>query len=370
ERDGLPGRRVEAFRYTDLRSRLGVLPPPAPARIAVEGPLGAVRIRSLAEDLAAGEAGALTLSGPAPHPVEAVVAALAEDGLTLTVPKGVRLEAPLVLRHLAEGAGPSSRALRILIRLEEGAEAVLHEEIGQSAGAGVAFVHLGVELAASSRLAHLRIQTAEESLAHIALLRGRVGRAASYTHGFLTLGGGLSRHEIDLDLTGEGAEATIHGGYHVGGERLTDTTSYMRHAVPRCRSAQTVKGVAGDEAHGVFQGRISVERNAQGTDGAMLTKALLLDRRAEVDLKPELVIHADDVKCSHGATIGELDADQLFYLMARGLPEPEARGLLVRAFLGEVSEAVGGTFGTAACERFEALAGAALERLQGREDPA
>jgi Fe-S cluster assembly protein SufD len=150
----------------------------------------------------------------------------------------------------------------------------------------------------------------------------------------------LARAEIHTELTGPGATAHLNAAQLLTGVQHADLTSVVRHAAPHGTSRQTVKHVLAGRSRGVFQGRIEVARHAQKTDGYQMNQALLLSPDAEIDCKPELEIFADDVKCSHGATVGELDPEQLFYLRSRGIPDNEARAILVRAFLTEAIETV------------------------------
>src|SRR6202000_3016604 len=156
----------------------------------------------------------------------------------------------------------------------------------------------------------------------------------------MTMGARLSRIEMHVDLNGPGAVAHLNGANILGGSQHADFTSVVGHRAPQGTSRQTVKNVLAGRSRGVFQGRIEVARDAQKTDGYQMNQALLLSPEAEIDCKPELEIFADDVKCSHVATVGELDAEQLFYLRSRGIPDAEARSILVRAFLAEALDAV------------------------------
>ncbi len=165
-------------------------------------------------------------------------------------------------------------------------------------------------------------------------------QAGFYDAFTLTLGGRTRRAEFHARLRGPGATVHLNAAQMLGGDQVGDVTTVVMHDAPLCASRQTVKNVLTGHARGVFQGRIEVERVAQKTDGYQMSQALLLSPDAEIDCKPELQIYADDVKCSHGATIGELNTDQLFYLRARGIPEAEARSMLVRAFLDDALQAV------------------------------
>lgn len=168
----------------------------------------------------------------------------------------------------------------------------------------------------------------------------RIGRDARYNGFNLTHGRGLSRNQIHAELTGEGGDCTINGINLLSGKQHADTTITIEHQAPHCTSNQFYRSVLADEAHGVFQGKVHVHKIAQKTDGYQLANTLLLSELAQMDTKPELEIYADDVKCSHGSTTGQLDEDPLFYMQARGIPEAQARQMLIQAFLAEVIEKV------------------------------
>ena len=173
---------------------------------------------------------------------------------------------------------------------------------------------------------------------HISATHVRADRDARYESFLLTTGAGLSRNEIEVVLDGSGASCRLDSGYLVRGRQHVDNTTEIIHAKPHTTSAEVYKGVLDDQARGVFQGRIVVEKGAQKSDGHQLNKTILLSDRAEIDTKPELEILADDVKCSHGATAGELDDAALFYLRARGIDLADARRMLVEAFIGDTLE--------------------------------
>jgi Fe-S cluster assembly protein SufD len=162
----------------------------------------------------------------------------------------------------------------------------------------------------------------------------KLSRDAAYKAFALNAGGGLVRREVEVQLIQPGGFAQVDGAYLVDGDRHTDTTVLIDHQADHCASRQTQKGVIDNDGRAVYQGKILVRPNAQKTDGYQLSQTLLLSPQAEIDVKPELEIHADDVKCSHGATVGRLDADALFFLRARGIPEAEARALLIQGFIG------------------------------------
>jgi len=272
-------------------------------------------------------------------PFVALNTAFLRDGAILRLGRGVRVERPIELVFVS--AGPIAVYPRLLIVAEPGSSAILiehHVGLGDSAVFANHVAEIVVEEGAA--LTHHKVQTETPASFHIANTHVRVGKDARYRRLGLNLGGALSRDEIVVTLAEPGAEAHVDGAYVARGSQLLDTTVLVDHAAPNCASRQVHKGVIDDEATGVFQGRVLVRRGAGGTDGQQTHRALLLSDRARVDAKPELEIFADDVKCGHGATVGELDAEQLFYLRARGIPEDRARSLLITAFVEETLDGV------------------------------
>jgi Fe-S cluster assembly protein SufD len=226
-----------------------------------------------------------------------------------------------------------------MIRLGQGASLTLIE---MSNGTGC-YLHnpvTEIHVADGAVLTHVRVQSDGTDAFHLATIHAAVAAGGTYDSFTLNVGGRISRTEFHAGLNGPGAHAHLNGAQLLTGSQHADFTSVVRHAAPKGTSRQTVKNVLAGRSRGVFQGRIEVARGAQGTDGYQMNRALLLSPDAEIDTKPELEIFADDVKCSHGATIGELDAEQLFYLRSRGIPDHEARSILVRAFLAEALDPV------------------------------
>ena len=189
-------------------------------------------------------------------------------------------------------------------------------------------------------LRHYKLQNEHPAAYHIAASRVAAAAGSTYESFVLQLGGRLARNEIAVRFDGPGAECRLDGAYLLRGIQHADNTTLLDHAAPRCTSRELYKGVIDDQARGVFQGKILVRRDAQKTDGHQLNKTLLLSRAAEIDTKPELEIYADDVKCSHGATAGELDEDALFYLESRGIDPATAQAMLVEAFVAEPVERI------------------------------
>ncbi len=363
---GLPSRRAEAWRYTDLRpiaevefaepllSVTAALPLPAqrlPRRaVFVDGrfreglsELGDndVALGSLAADLPAAEGRLGRLARPEDHPLTALNTALFEDGLTVTVPAGIDAGG-LELSHFVLAAErPLACHPRHLIRLEPGARLLLLE----SAQGDVATRYLHnpvfeIEIAEGASLVHVRLQQEGEAGFQLGTIYARIEAGGTYDNFTLNAGGRLVRNEIHAVLAGPEAACHMNGAQLLRDGQHADTTTVLDHAAPDCRSRQTYKTVLSGRSRGVFQGRIHVHQVAQRTDGYQMNQALLLSPEAEIDSKPQLEIYADDVKCSHGATVGALDADQLFYLRARGIPEPVARTMLIDAFLQDVVDTI------------------------------
>ena len=277
-----------------------------------------------------------TLTWPDREPLVALNTMLAQDGAAIHVPAG-QDGGTLQLIHVATTDADAHP--RHSIRLDPGAQLTLVEI---AAGEGtyllntVAEIHVG----AGAHLTHIRLQDDSVTAFHVSTTYAEVATDATYDSFTLNLGARLSRTEVHATLSGERATAHLNAAQLLTGSQHADFTSVVAHQALNGVSRQTVKNVLAGRSRGVFQGRIEVARAAQKTDGYQMNQALLLSPDAEVDSKPELEIFADDVKCSHGATVGELDAEQLFYLRSRGVPDAEARSILVRAFLSEALDAV------------------------------
>ena len=228
-------------------------------------------------------------------------------------------------RHMIR-LGPEARLT--LVEMSNGDGCYVHNPVSE------------IHVADGAVLTHVRMQTEAIAAFHLATIYTAVAAGGTYDSFTLNIGGRITRTEIHAALNGPGAVAHLNGAQLLTGSQHADFTSVVRHAAPKGLSRQTIKNVLAGHSRGVFQGRIEVARGAQGTDGYQMNRALLLSPDAEIDTKPELEIFADDVKCSHGATVGELDAEQLFYLRSRGIPDQEARSILVRAFLAEALDPV------------------------------
>lgn len=318
----LPTRRVEEWKYSDLARALGDAGfGEASARVSVGKIPAGVEIFDLDEpnrpDWVTAHYG--KLSG---NSVSAVSLAKARGGIALRIPRNKIIEDLLSLDFSGEGHA------RALLVLEEGAAATLSEVLGaaETRNAGLEIV-----LGPNARLNHVRVSPVSDAV-QVEEVSLTLARDAVYRGHFANFGAKLSRTELAIALNGEGAEAHL-SGVSVLADRHADVTTQVTHAVGRTQSTQLFKKVVSGKAQAVYQGKVIVAHGANGSDSRQTAKALLLDGRAEADLKPELEIFADDVKCAHGAAVGDLDADSLFYLRARGIPEQEARHLLIHAFL-------------------------------------
>jgi Fe-S cluster assembly protein SufD len=226
---------------------------------------------------------------------------------------------------------------RVLIVAETGAEAtVLEDHVGLAEAAYCVNAVTEIDVAANARVRHIRVQREAATAFHIATSAARLAKDARYDSVAVNLGARISRLNLHVRHDGEGAEATVDGLALIAGRQLADTHSFIDHAQPHCRTRQLHKTVIGGGAHAVFNGRILVRPGAQLTDSQQESRNLLLTSRAHVDTKPQLEIFADDVKCAHGATVGQLDPEELFYLRSRGLGEASARNLLTYAFAAAI----------------------------------
>ncbi|MFQ5983943.1 MAG: Fe-S cluster assembly protein SufD [Alphaproteobacteria bacterium] len=271
---------------------------------------------------------------------EALIAlntAFMADGAVLKIPRAAVIEEPVHLIFLAtRKAAATAIHVRNLVLAEPGSAVTLVESYAGPGAAGY-WTNAVTEVVAEEEAAVRHVKLQQEGLGafHLAATRADLARGSTYGSFVLTTGAGLSRHEIATVLAGRNIDCRLDGLYLVRGEQHADTTTRIDHAAPEGFSKEVYKGVLMDAAHGVFQGTIVVRPDSQKTDAHQLNRNLLLSRRARVDTKPELEIHADDVKCSHGATVGELDADAVFYLRSRGLDRELAERLLVEGFVAE-----------------------------------
>ena len=262
------------------------------------------------------------------------------DGAAIVLGKNQRCEKPVHVLHLATQAGAAAYP-RCIVVAETGAECTVIEEFhGVSEDAYFTNAVTEVVVESNAKLRHVKLQHESRRAFHIATCAVTVARDASYVSQTISLGARLSRYELTVALNGEGAEAHMDGLAMIAERQHADTHSTIDHAQPQGRSRQLHKTIVGGAAHAVFNGKILVRPGAQQTDSGQQSRNLLLSDKATVDAKPQLEIFADDVKCAHGATVGQLDADQLFYLRSRGLSDQAARNLLTYAFGASVIERI------------------------------
>jgi Fe-S cluster assembly protein SufD len=265
--------------------------------------------------------------------------ALFVDGAHIFVPRGVVVETPIEVVFVSDSAEPAAAFIRNLFVVEENAQATVVETYVGSEGA-VAFNNVVTEVVVAENgvLDHVKVQTESEAAYHVAAQHLQQERNSNFTSQSISLGGLLVRNDIHNVLGGEGIESTINGLYVVNGRQHVDNHTAIDHANPHCNSHELYKGVMDGRSTGVFNGKIFVRQDAQKTDAKQSNHNLLLSREASVDTKPQLEIFADDVRCTHGCTIGQLDEEALFYLRARGIGKEAARNLLIHAFASDVLE--------------------------------
>ena len=284
----------------------------------------------------------------------ALAAAFAPEAAVVRIGRDVALDAPLVVAFLAAPGEQALAATRLAVEVEPGARLALVELHAGPAGAERQLhpTLTEVVVGANASVDHVRVQLAGPGATHLGHVCARLDRDARYASRTVALGAALSRLELVATLDGEGAEAVLDGLYVAGEGQHLESRTTVDHARPHGTSRELYKGVLCGRSRGIFGGKVIVRKDAQRTSADQKNQNLLLGADAEVDSKPQLEIEADDVRCSHGSTIGQLEEEALFYLRSRGLDPGAARALLVRAFVGEVLEGVGE----------EALRGRLLER--------
>ena len=375
---GLPHRRIEEWKYTDLKAAIKEAYPPAkdaaepidendiydvlgrgfdellcyrivvaegrlvPELSHIDGLGDRIEIRSLREAVADDDRRAWVVAelegtlAPDNDPVVALNTALMSDGAVIRVAEGAEINRPIHVVFVTGATEPETVSLRNLIEVGVGARATILETYStrrtpQVLRNSVTQVRVGAE----ARLAHIKLQNQAMPARDLATWMVRLHEGAQYRGFQFTIGSALSRNQIYLRFEEPGASAHLAGATMLWDEQHSDTTLFVDHAAPECTSRELFKYVLDDRARGVFQGKVSVKPGAQKTDGKQMAQGLLLGQFAEFDSKPELEIFADDVVCGHGSTSGQIDETQLFYLRARGLPEEVARAFLIQAFIGE-----------------------------------
>ncbi len=394
---GLPNRHDEAWKYTDLRALLRDVKPLAapPEQSAKESARQAailagvnarrivfvggyfapelsdlgdlekgMSVMSLSEALAKGDAATtaqLGKVGKVDDPAFALNTAFMGEGVLIRIGAGACVERPIQLVFVA-GAQPASYFLRSFVVVEKGARATLIESFE---GATTQEYHVSaateVVLEEGASLERLKINREGGAAIHVSTFVASLAANAQLNDFGLNLGGAVLRNQSFVSLNGQGAHAGVRGANILKNNEHADATMFLDHVAERSESKALFKSVLDDASQAVFQGKILVRPGAQKTDARMMARALLLSERAQVNCKPELEIFADDVQCAHGSTVGALDENLVFYLMARGIWQQEAEALLTEAFIGEVIDAVENR------SVREAITALVSERLRGRK---
>jgi Fe-S cluster assembly protein SufD len=330
---GIPHRRVEEWKYSDLRSAIdaetfehtyGVV-------MVVNNPSAQIEtvINDELPDWASSAVQGLGVGGA----MDAAAKAFSPNVVAIRVPGGLQIVDPLHIEFHAEGQG------QIILCLEKGAS-LSFVETHHPDSEGLRNISLSILLESDTKLTHIRREHFAKTSVTVETMGVQVAKSAQYLAHFTSLGAKLSRTELNVMLVGEGADANISGVSVLADGAHADVTTRIDHRTGHTQSTQLFKAVAGGKSRAVYQGKITVSEGADVSDSRQTAKGLLLGPRAEIDLKPELEIFADDVKCAHGAAVGDLDVESLFYLRSRGVPEAEARVLLIRGFLEEAVEGI------------------------------
>lgn len=322
---GLPGLRDEHWKYTQLH-RLYAQAFTLKARTPIITSDNNVSISEAPSGITHTE-----------HAFEALVYAFSEKKILIVIPDNVTMEKPLVIDFNSTSLESSVTATRILIKAGKNSSVTVierHHSTSDVAHLNIAIIDFF--LGENARMEHCRLQNENSKDSHIAIINTSVGKNAHYINHHFNLGGSLARMDINAQLQGADAYVELNGLQFATGNQVLDTHSRIEHCVPHARSSETYHGIADERGQVVFNGKVMVHKHAIGTDAQQSSRNLLLSPKAEIDTKPELEIYADDVKCSHGATVGQLDSNALFYLRSRGVSEQQARALLTLAFADAV----------------------------------
>ena len=318
----------------------------APELSSMTGVPDGVTVTNLASVLAEGGAGLEPFFshpfGEHDHAFTAVNTALAEDGAFIQVAADTLVTAPIELVFLSDAQGsPVVSNPRSLILAESGSRVAVVETYAGTTGALMCTNAVTqVALGEGAQVEHYKIQDEPDTAFHLSLLDVRQGPDSRFSSGSVELGSKIARNEVRVRLEGDGADVAIDSLYLPFGDQHHDNPILIEHAAPRCTSRQLYKGIADDRGHGVFNGHIIVWPGAPGTDASQTNKNLLLSDHAEIDTRPRLEIFTDDVKCTHGAAVGALDEEALFYLRSRGVPHEAAKALLTYAFAREMLDLI------------------------------
>jgi Fe-S cluster assembly protein SufD len=372
ERQGLPARKVEDWKYTSLWAltqsvfqheastegdtkeqiaaatllsdayRVVIVDGIYQATLSAVPAIDGVTVRPLSQAITSLE-GKLNQTIDIDKPgLNALNTFLMQEGAVIEIAAGTSLDKPLEVLVLQTGSQPElATHLRHYIALAEGASATVVEHyVSLKETSGFTNVVTEVNLAESSTLKHFKLQHEALTHFHIATLAAKQAASSRWETSNIALGAKLARNDLHTQLLGEQSHVTLDGMYLSAGDQHVDTHTRIDHAVPNTTSDELYKGVLDDSSHAVFNGKVIVHKDAQKTDANQSNRNLLLSRQCEIDSKPEMEIYADDVKCGHGSTVGQLDEQQLFFLRARGLDEVSARSLLTYAFAVEVLQRI------------------------------
>jgi len=353
---GLPSRRVESWHYTDLRTLLrgiaaydataganALAPIIAGSAVAVvsngvslsAANMGGIEFKKFSEKLADGSVIGEMAIRDGDDAIGQINAAYVTDGWAVSVADGLELETPLELQNVQ----PRGQAhIRFPVKFGKGVKATVIERQMGGEGEGFSTSISNVTVADDCEITWIILREHGDQSTQLAQFIATIGKNAKLNLFIVNAGGKLVRQEVHVLAKGEGGDFQLRGVNLLGGDSHTDVTMTLGHLVENTTSVEIVRNVVTDRARGVFQGQIKVNKIAQKTDARMACNTLLLSDDGEFDAKPELEIFADDVACGHGATVAEIDGNHLFYLRARGIPESEARGLLIKAFVAEIIE--------------------------------
>lgn len=316
-----------------------------PELSAVSGLPAGLRVLSLREAVAGGEQAVrnhLASFALDRHPFAALNTAFLDDGVAVLIAPGTSVDLPIHIIVLTGADGPSvvSHPRTLLVAGAGSRVRVAQTFVGVPGAAAFTNAVAEVSVGDKAVVDFYTDQREPETAFHVGNLQAQVGAGGVFSSHAFSIGSRLMRHDIGVALRGEGGDCTMNGMYLVDGKRLMDTHTVLDHAMPHCTSHETYKGILAGKARGVFNGRIIVRQDAQKTDAKQTNRALLLSDDAQINSNPQLEIFADDVKCTHGATVGQLDDEAMFYLRARGLTPADARDMLLKAFAGEVLDGV------------------------------
>lgn len=278
-------------------------------------------------------------TSPTLFPFAAINSAYLSDGVYISVPKNIKVDKPIQVQFHSEGEGTASA--RVFLATEQGAEATLIEEFSGNTQTELLTTSVtDILLKEQSEVRYIRLNTEQQEISHVGITNVTQHRNSRFKSYCIGLGGTLRRHDLKVKLIEPGAECSLDGVCVTLEKQHYDNHTEIEHISAHCQSEESYRCIAGDQSHIVFNGRIMIHRDAQKTSGAMSNKNLLLSSNAEIDTKPELEIYADDVKCAHGTTIGQLDEEELYYLVTRGISPDNAATMLTLGFVNELVQKI------------------------------